>query len=56
MYGHHDDAMVNENEIRDDDCACALNVREISDGRIDSIEGVSADVEDEIVEGESLHS
>ena len=54
LDGDHGNCMVDENQICDDDCSCSFDGGEVAKGGVGGVEGVSGDVEDEIVEGESL--
>lgn len=46
--------MVGEDEVADDDSACPLLVIEESEGAVEGVEEVAADVEDLVVEREAL--
>lgn len=54
LDGNHEYAVVDEDEIGDDDGACALNISEVSDGRVDGVEGISADIEGKVVKREAF--
>ena len=54
LYGDHCDGVVDKNKVCDDDCSCSFDGGEVAKGGVGGVEGVSGDVEDEIVEGESL--
>lgn len=47
--------MVDEDEVGDHHCACPRNVSEKTNGRIHGVEGVSGDIEHQVVEAETLH-
>ena len=54
LDGDHRDRVVDEDQIGDDDCPSSLNTGEVAEGGVGGVEGVTSDVEDEVVEGESL--
>lgn len=48
--------MIHEDQVSNDDCSCSRNVGEIANTEVESVECVAWDVEDEVVEVESLDS
>ena len=54
LDGDHRDRVVDEDQVGNDDCPSSLNTGEVAEGGVGGVEGVTSDVEDEVVEGESL--
>ena len=49
LYDDHEHAMINEYEIGNNHSTCTLDIREISDGRVDGVEAIAYDVESKII-------
>lgn len=46
---NHEHAVVDEDEVSDDHRTCSPDVREVPHGGVDGVEGISADIEDQVV-------
>jgi hypothetical protein len=45
----HEETVIDEDQVSDDDSPCSFDISEVADGGVDGVESVAGNVQDEVV-------